>query len=440
MNIPKFIEIAIKTIEQSGYEAYAVGGCVRDSLLGISPHDWDLTTSATPDEILRIFSNYKTIDIGSRYGTITVIIDGRSIEITTYRKENGYSDNRHPSNIIFTKNLADDLCRRDFTINAMAYSPSKGLVDLFDGADDLKKRIIRCVGDPENRFTEDALRIMRMLRFAAVLGFSVEPDTIAAAFLCRQLLGKISVERITCELNKILTANNPSHVLRLYRDIFAVIIPELSRLFDFDQNNPHHCFDAWEHTLSAISQSNPSLLIRLTLLFHDIAKPLCARRDQKGITHFKEHAQKGSEVALKIMKRLKYDNKTTQTVKLLIELHDSYPACNKISVKKLLNKIGIDNFRLLLEVQKADNLAKADGENPWLQQAYSLSNILETVISDGDCFSLAQLAISGNDLLETKRVEGKKIGHMLDFLLNAVIEEKCENQRSALFELFKNTF
>ncbi len=440
MNIPSFVLDAIKKIEHSGFEAYVVGGCVRDTLLGKIPVDWDLTTSAEPCEIKQIFSESKIIDIGSKYGTIIVLLNGHKLEITTFRTESEYGDNRHPKTISFTKSLEEDLKRRDFTINALAYNPSKGLIDLFDGIGDLKKRIIRCVGDAKTRFTEDALRIMRALRFSATLGFTLEPETIAAAFSCRRLLINISNERIVTELNRMMLANDPSHVLRIYKGIISAVIPELAASFEFEQNNPHHCFDVWEHTLSAISQSPIELDVRLALLFHDIAKPMCAKYENSGVVHFYDHAPKGAEVTEKILRRLKYDNKTIQKVCLLVNWHDTYAEPNKASIKQMLRKIGADNFRTLLKVQRADNMAKTDAASKRLEDLCLVEQIFSEILEKGECFSLNTLALSGDDLTGTGKVFGKQTGAALNFLLDAVIEEKCENTRSALLSLFNSKF
>ncbi len=440
MNIPQYVLNVINKFEASGFEAYAVGGCVRDCLLGKTPHDWDLTTSALPNEIKDIFKDYKTIDTGIKYGTVILVIDGKNIEITTFRSDGDYSDNRHPSSVSFSKNLEDDLRRRDFTVNALAYSPSRGLVDVVGGSRDLKSRIIRCVGDANVRFKEDSLRILRALRFSATLGFSIDPDTIMAAFACRRLLFNISSERISAELNLMMMANDPSHVLRIFKDIIATIIPELLPSFDFEQNNPHHCFDVWEHTLSAISQSPKELDVRLALLFHDIAKPVCAKYDRCGIVHFYDHAPKGAEIAENIMRRLKYDNKTIKNVSLLVGYHDAYAKADKVSVKKMLQEIGEDNFRKLLKVQKADNRAKTEEANKRLNLLNRVEEIFNSIILNNECFSLDTLNINGRDLTNTGKVAGKQTGIALNYLLNAVIEEKCENTYSALLDLFNKKF
>lgn len=440
MNIPQYVLSVMEKIENAGFEVYAVGGCVRDCLLGKVPHDWDLATSALPSEIENLFKEYKTVDVGSKYGTIIVLSSGHPIEITTFRKESEYSDNRHPASVSFSKSLEDDLMRRDFTINALAYNPSKGVIDLFNGVSDLKSRIIRCVGDANVRFEEDALRIMRALRFSATLGFSIDPETIAAAFLHRRLLFNISGERISAELCRMLMANDPSHVLRIFKGIIGMIIPELIPAFDFKQNNPHHCYDVWEHTLSALSQSPKELDVRLALLFHDIAKPACASYDKNGVVHFYGHESKGAEIAQAVMRRLKFDNKTIKSVCLLISHHDTYVEANKVSVKKMLNKIGVDNFRTLLKVQKADNMAKTEEASVSLSLLNQLEDILSTIISGNECFSLSTLKVNGWDLNNTGKTSGAKTGIALNYLLNAVIEEKCENTRSALLDLFNKKF
>ncbi len=440
MNVPQYVLNVIEKLETAGFEAYAVGGCVRDCLLGKIPHDWDLTTSALPNEIENVFKEYKTVDVGSKYGTIIVIVNDHPIEITTFRTESGYFDNRHPSSVSFSKSLEDDLKRRDFTINALAYSPSKGIIDMFNGVSDLNSRIIRCVGDAKVRFEEDALRIMRALRFSATLGFSIDPETITAAFSCRRLLFNISAERIASELRRMIMANDPSHVLRIFKGIIGIIIPELIPAFDFKQNNPYHCYDVWEHTLSAISQSQKELNVRLALLFHDIAKPACAKYDKNGVVHFYGHEAKSAEIAGAVMRRLKFDSKTIKSVCLLISYHDTLVQADRVSVKKMLNKIDVDNLRTLLKVQKADNMAKTEEANVSLNLINQVEEILNSIISKNECFSLDTLRVNGWDLNNTGKISGIKVGAALDFLLNAVIEEKCENTRSALLDLFNKKF
>ena len=432
MYLPKIIADTITEIEASGFEAYAVGGCVRDSLMGRQPSDWDITTSALPEDIEKTFSHFTVAETGLKHGTVTVVREKVPIEITTYRIDGEYTDCRRPASVRFTSNLADDLSRRDFTVNAMAYNPSRGIIDIFGGKNDLERKIIRCVGDPEKRFHEDALRIMRAIRFSAVLDFEIEKNTADAAKNCLALLGNISAERISAELNKLITAPDPSYVLQEFRDIIAQILPEVRPAFDFDQKNLHHCFDVWTHTVEAIRHSTPDRFVRLALLFHDLAKPLCAKPDKDGHLHFDGHPSLSAEIANRAMHRLKYDTLTRKTVCSLVALHDLRISADKISVKKALKNIGAETFGRLLEVKLADNLSKSPNFTERYHETLRVKEIYSKIISANECFSLKTLAVNGSDLIAHGMAPGKHLGVILDKLLDSVIEEKCENEKSAL--------
>lgn len=440
MIIPSYVSTVLNNLKSSGFEAYAVGGCVRDMLMGKTPSDWDITTSARPFDTEKVFGGYKTIRTGMKHGTITVLIEGHHVEITTYRIDGKYSDNRRPDAVTFTPNLAEDLARRDFTVNAMAYSPDSGIVDLFDGQEDLKNKIIKCVGNAEKRFTEDALRIMRALRFAAVCGFDIEPQTARALGACRHLLRDISSERIASELNKLLLAPNPATVLREYSHVISQILPEITPSIGFDQQNHHHCFDVWEHTLCALENSAPKLPVRLALLFHDLAKPLCATRGMDGQLHFPRHPILGAELASDALRRLKYDNKTRHAVKLLVELHDSTISASKAYIKRMLKAMGQENFAMLLEVKKADNLAKSPEYRRRYDGALRLEQLYNEIIDKNECYCLDMLDVNGSDLMEISDISGTQIGNALDYLLDMVIEGKCENEKKALLRAFKDNF
>ena len=304
IQLPDNAKFIMERLQGSGFDCYAVGGCVRDSLRGAEPHDWDFTTSAEPDEIERVFADCKTVTIGKKFGTIAVILDGRMWEITTYRVDGGYSDSRHPDEVCFSKNLADDLARRDFTVNAMAYNERDGLVDLYEGQRDLEYGVIRCVGEPEKRFTEDALRILRALRFASVLGFSIENQTSEAILKLRKTLSQIAPERIRDELLKLLCGDKVDFILRRYRTVIAVFIPELQGTFDFDQHNKHHNRDVYRHMVAATRNIMPDPLLRLTMLLHDIGKPIAQTVDKMGAYHFRNHQTIGAAMAEEILRRL----------------------------------------------------------------------------------------------------------------------------------------
>ncbi len=395
MNIPDFVLSIISKIEDAGFEAYAVGGCVRDSLMSKVPMDWDLATSAFPEDIHRIFQTEKVIPTGIKHGTVTVISQRNPIEITTFRIDGKYTDGRHPSSVTFSTDIHQDLARRDFTINAMAYNPKIGLVDPFDGLSDLERGIIRTVGNPHERFSEDALRIMRAIRFSATLGFEIEEETSSALFCYRDLLADISAERITAELNKTLLAENPWPILTKY-------LPVLSkRLFDYD-------FDAKTVLFENIDYIPPVLTQRLAVFIHSIAK-------------------ESSIVAQTFLIRLKYDTKTRRKVMAILEnLNTEFPP-DRVSIRKYLKRLGADCLYDIMSVKFALGHSVANSKN-----------ILDQIISNNDCFSLKQLDITGGDLKENFSLSGREIGSALDKLLDAVIEEKCENKKDTLLSYFKS--
>ena len=424
---------AINILENAGFEAYIVGGCVRDSVLNKSPKDWDITTNALPNEMLNAFKDYRVIETGIKHGTITVIIKNYSLEITTYRIDGTYSDNRRPDSVEFTENIKEDLCRRDFTINAMAYNPKLGFKDFFSGKEDIENKIIRCVGNPDTRFNEDALRILRALRFASVLSFDIEENTRKSIFLNKGLLKNIAKERIISEFNKILMGESAKKILTEYCEVIEVFIPEIKDMVGFKQNNKHHHLDVWQHTLETINNAEFDATIRLTMFFHDIAKPMTYTEDSNGVGHFYGHPKYSCEIAKKILKRLKYDNKTVETVYLLISYHDYRVKPEKKSIKKLLSKIGEDNFRSLMKVQEADIL----GQNPLfayekLETLKLVNTLFNEIIEENMCFSIKDLNINGNDLIGLGIPKGKVLGEILNNLLEMVMDEKISNDNNIL--------
>ena len=435
IKIPDEVQYIINTLENNGYEAYAVGGCVRDSLLGNEPKDWDVCTSAPPAQTMKYFESQNIIETGLKHGTITLRLNHKSFEITTYRIDGVYADNRRPENVEFTGDLREDLSRRDFTINAMAYNPATGIVDFFDGAADLKRKIVRCVGDADKRFQEDALRIMRALRFASVLNFSIENNTATAVCGNKTLLHNISAERIANELNLLLTGYNTGNILLNFSSIIYEIIPELKEIAGFQQNNPYHHLDVWNHTITSVLNAPTDAALRLTMLFHDIAKPKCYT-ETDGTGHFYGHPQISSDMAGKILLRLKYDNKTIKTVTQLILYHDTDIKPEKKHVKRWLNRIGEERLRQLIEVKKADAMAQSEKFNSKkIAVLDDISLIINKVIEERECFSLKELAANGNDLIAAGIPKGAAVGEILNQLLNKVMDESVENDRIKLLAM-----
>jgi tRNA nucleotidyltransferase (CCA-adding enzyme) len=432
IQISEQVEFIIRKLTASGYEAYLVGGCVRDTILGKSPHDWDITTSALPQEIKTVLCDCKLIETGLKHGTITVVIDGISVEVTTYRIDGEYLDNRHPKKVRFTRSLKEDLARRDFTINALAYNQRNGLIDYFDGIPDIAHQTIRCVGEPSSRFQEDALRILRALRFSSVLGFSIEQKSSDCIFQYHSLLNRIARERIHSEFSKILCGENAESVLREYRMVFQQFLPEIGPMAGFHQNNPYHVYDVWEHTLKSISAVEPALILRLTMLLHDIGKPLCYTQAKNGVGHFYGHAEISANIAKKVLSALKYDSNTIDCVTELVKLH-SLPLSPDVKlIKRRLNQLGENKLRLLLKVKAADIKAK----NPiYMDRLFEINKIeseVNRIIEQNQCFSLKDLKVNGKDLLSIGIQKGPEVGYILSYLLNAVIDGRCSNDFDSL--------
>ncbi len=434
-NLPESVLEIIDLLNRNGFECYAVGGCVRDMMLDITPKDYDLTTNARPSEILEVFKNHKTFDTGIKHGTVSVIINDTVYEITTYRIDGDYLDSRHPENVKFTTCLREDLSRRDFTINAMAYNPQNGLVDYFGGEEDVKYGAIRCVGKADVRFREDALRILRALRFASIYGFSIEFNTLNAILNNKGLLNNISKERIASELTKILCGESCDFILRRFKEVFAVIIPEISAMFGYDQNTPHHNKTLWKHTVASVKGIESDEVLRMTMLLHDIGKPVSEKRDEKGISHFNGHPKISAAMARVILKRLRFPNDFISKVELLITYHDLRIKPEKFVVKRLLRDIGEENFRMLIKVQRADIMAQSMYERKEkLFNKEQLISVLNEIIDNGECYRISELDINGSDLIHKGITEGKKIGETLDFLLNLVMHDRCENKKEELLK------
>ena len=437
IKIPSGANEIIHTLQDKGYEAYLVGGCVRDSILKRPIHDYDITTSATPYEVLEIFKGKRIIETGLQHGTITIVIDGEPYEVTTYRIDGDYSDSRRPDKVTFTKSLEEDLKRRDFTINAMAYNDEVGLVDPFNGMEDIKYHKIQCVGKPEDRFDEDALRILRAIRFASQLGFVLEPDTDWNISKMYKNLENISIERINSEFCKIAASSDFCVQMVLYHEVFSLFIPEIKDMLGFQQNNPYHMYDVWNHTVRAIEYcESDDLVTRLAVFFHDIGKPHCYQDGEDGIRHFKGHGRVSADMTDKIMKRLRFDNDTREKVVELVYYHDATFEVGKKYIKRWLNKIGEEQFRRLLNVRRADIKAQADmAQETRLQKIDNIEYILEEVLQDNECFSLKNLAVNGKDLITIGYKPGKEIGKVLNNLLDSVISGEYINEKEKLLEI-----
>lgn len=440
MRLSKNAEEIIVMLENSGYEAYAVGGCVRDFLMGRACDDVDITTSATPQQTESVFSHndVRFIETGLKHGTITAVTPGGNFEVTTYRTDGDYKDNRHPDAVEFVTDIKSDLSRRDFTVNAMAYSDKRGLVDLFGGQDDLNAKIIRAVGDPDKRFKEDALRIMRALRFSSVLSFEIEPETEKALFDNQELLKNVSSERVFSELSKLLLGDNVFNVLMKYREILAQVIPELRFIFNIPQNTKWHIYDVWEHTCKSVAVAPRDVALRLTMLLHDIGKAFSKTTDENGTDHFKGHQKISAVYAQKALERLKVSNEIYDRVMFLVPIHDMHIGTDSKKIKKWLSKAGESRLRDLIEVKRADKLA----QNP-IMTCEELSNLditqseLDRIIEEGEPYSLKDLAVNGYDLIELG-YSGAEIGEKLHILLEKVIDGSIKNEKQALLNYLKN--
>lgn len=440
IQLPEKVNIIISTLQAHGYEAYAVGGCVRDSILGREPDDWDITTSATPLETKALFK--RTFDTGIEHGTITVLLDKDAFEVTTYRVDGKYEDSRHPKEVTFTRSLNEDLLRRDFTINAMAYNDEEGLVDIFGGISDLKNTTIRCVGNAEERFGEDALRILRAVRFAAQLGFEIEKETQKGIVKLAPTLANISAERIQVELVKMLVSPNPGLLRKAYElGITKVILPEFDKMMQTTQETPHHKYSVGEHTIKAIEMIRADKVLRLTMLLHDVAKPQMKTIDGNGVAHFKMHDIKGADMAKAILRRLKFDNDTLGKVTRLVQYHDYRIPAEPKRVRRAMNKIGEDLFPYYLEVRRADTMAQSEYlREEKLQNIREMEMRYQDILVKKECVSLKDLAVSGSDLIADGMQPGKEIGIVLNKLLEMVIENPEINTKETLLTLRKTMF
>lgn len=432
MYVPPQVNTALGLLAAAGYEAYLVGGAVRDYVrenkLG---KDWDITTSALPEEVEQVFAGYRLIETGLKHGTVTVVIEGEPLEITTYRVDGSYSDHRRPDSVCFTRSLREDVERRDFTMNALAYNPSTGIVDLVGGFKDIEAKILRCVGDPDRRFQEDALRILRALRFASVYELEIEPATAEAAHKNKDLLKAIAAERIQVELTKMLCGSGIQEVLLEYADILAVVMPELEPMYGFEQHNPHHNSDVWNHTIKVVANAHADSVMRWTALLHDVGKPHCFSFDEQGVGHFFGHASKSTVIADELLQRLRFDNATRERITLLVKNHDTPLPVDEKGVKRLLNRLGSEAALQIVDIHRADTA----GQHPDCSYRYAefdeVKAIMQKMLDEQACFSVGNLAINGNDVLG-KRLRGKRVGETLQRTLNAVIDGEVLNEKDDL--------
>ena len=439
MNIPQGPDEILNRLTAAGFQAYAVGGCVRDSLLGTVPGDWDICTSALPEETEACFSDLRVVETGLKHGTVTVIFQGVPYEITTFRSDGNYLDHRRPQQVNFVRTLKEDLLRRDFTINAMAVGLDEEIQDPFGGRQDLTDGIIRCVGDPDTRFTEDALRILRGLRFASRLGFSIAPETAAAMERNKNLLSYVSGERIYKELTGILIGTYAQSVLEQYGGVLAAVLPEIQPSMGFLQRNPFHNRDVWQHTLEALGKSRPDPIVRWALLLHDLGKPDCFTLDDRGIGHFYGHPQRSMELAEQILDRFRGDKKTRDTICLLVRDHDREAPATIKNARRWIARYGRDNVRLLLEVKRCDCLAHVD--TPKTRARYNnlmeMTRLIRECLETERCFSVRDLPVKGGDVMALGVPAGPQVGRILEGLLDDVLDGACPPEREALLERLK---
>ncbi len=440
--MPDKVVHIIHTLQQAGFEAYAVGGCVRDSILGREPNDWDITTSAKPEEIKALFR--RTIDTGIEHGTVTVMMDKEGFEVTTYRIDGEYEDSRHPKEVTFTSSLKEDLRRRDFTINAMAYNETDGLVDCFGGMEDIQEKRIACVGDAKERFSEDALRIMRAVRFSAQLGYDIEEKTAKAARELAYTLQKISAERIQVELIKLVTSPHPDYILKAYEmGITAIIMPEFDTCMKTEQNHPHHCYSVGKHIVESMKAVEADKVLRLAMLFHDMGKPAMKTTDEKGIDHFHGHPQVSESMTKEILRRLKFDNDTIHKVCRLVQFHDYGNSVepDKRIVRRAVNKIGEDIFPMLLKVKRADLAAQSDYKREEKEVILNRwEKLFNEIMEAKECVSLKTLAVTGRDLIDHGMEPGKELGNILQELLELVLENpECNTKEYLLTYIDTNS-
>ena len=435
IEVPACAAEVLSALESAGYESYVVGGCVRDAMLGRVPHDWDITTAAAPTEVEAVFSGRRVLETGLKHGTVTLLSGGVPLEITTFRTDGDYSDGRRPDSVAFVRDVHEDLRRRDFTINAMAYSPLRGLRDDFGGQADLAAGRIRCVGDPDERLTEDALRILRALRFASRFGFAIDPDTGEALRRHRDRLRNVSAERIFSEFRGILTGPGAGEMMLAFPEIFFTVFPEMAPMLGFDQHRPDaHLYDVWAHTAHAVAASSLDPDVRMALFFHDCGKPATFTRDPaNGAGHFYGHPQIGAEMTDAMLRRLKCDNAARTLVTTLVREHEMPARQTKKTLRRILSRLGAETLRLLFEVCRGDAAAHTPELAQKLLDAVDKNeSLVGEILAEGSCFTLKDLALDGRDLMDAGIPPGPEIGRVLNLLLDAVMDESLPNERESL--------
>ena len=446
MQLPSAVSVLLTRLKQAGFLAYVVGGCVRDSLLGLEPHDWDICTSALPEQMQEIFRGLHTVETGLKHGTLTVMMDHVPYEVTTFRVDGDYTDHRHPDSVIFVDDLTKDLARRDFTVNAMAYAPETGLADPFGGQRDLSVKLLRCVGEPGQRFEEDALRVLRALRFASVYDFVIEPETSSALRKMAPDLKRVAGERIREELLRLLCGKAVGRILRDYPEVLAEIIPEIRPMIGYDQRNHHHSYDLWEHTVRGIEGVPADPLFRLTMLLHDTGKPAVCMMDEKGEAHYRGHPKVSEEIAFRTADVLRLDNRFKERLCALVLHHDTPLRTEKGEINadrsfllRRLNRFGEDNLRALFLIHCADRIATGYS-TPEREQARLRDRMdaLDALLAEQPCFTLKDLAVNGRDLTALG-LKGKEIGETLQSLLEAVMDGRVPNERSELLDLLSSS-
>ena len=433
VTMPAGAAFVLQRLKENGFQGYVVGGCVRDSLLGRAPKDWDICTDALPEEMQRVFRDQHVIETGLKHGTLTVMYDHEPYEVTTFRVDGEYTDHRHPDAVRFVKNVVDDLARRDFTVNAMAWNPQSGLVDAFGGQEDLRAGVIRCVGEADRRFGEDALRIMRALRFASVYGFDIEAETAAAVHLLKDTLRDVAAERIRVELAKLLCGQGAGKMLREYADVFFAILPQLAPMHGFDQRTPYHAYDVWEHTVRAVENAPSTETLRLTLLLHDAGKPAAFTVDEQGVGHAHGHHRLSAEIAAEVLAYLRLDNATRDRILMLVEHHDWPLSTERTLLKRRLNRLGEEALYQLIEVQRADALGKGTEAAADVEaRTEELRLALTALLAERPCVTLRDMAVNGRDLMAEGIAHGRQLGETLNWLLAEVLNERLPNEREAL--------
>ena len=434
--LPKEIDFVLGTLEDAGYGAYIVGGCVRDGLLGREVSDYDVTTSATPEEVERVFEGHRVIETGIKHGTVTVLSGEYPVEITTFRRDGEYRDGRHPESVTFTTSIGDDLSRRDFTVNSMACDRRGNVVDPFGGKSDAERGVIRCTGDAEKRFGEDALRIIRALRFSSVLGFEIEENTAAAIHEMKDSLLSISAERVFSELKKLLCGRDVYRVLRDYSDVVCTLIPEMTPAVGFDQMSKYHCFDVYTHIIKSVEAIDPDPTLRLAMLFHDIGKPYACTEEEPGVRHFRGHGEISERIARERLAALRADNETVRLVTLFCKIHDRPIVPERRPVRRVLSAITFDEFLMLCKIKRADNAAQAPEYRERAKTVDEIEQIGRKIVRDNECFSLRDLAVDGGDL-SALGLRGKQIGDALKEVLSLVIDEKLPNEKEEIIKYIK---